>query len=186
MTGKRLVALLVGLSAIGIPAAALSIACAGNACASAEEETIRIPFCPLPGPLRGTIERGYREGRSPDVLGVANGTPVYTEVSGLRAPWPAVDTFTDTRVPIVFWGAGVTQGATLPDGVALDAIAPTVSDILGFEREHPEVRSGTPDRRRIGRGNRTPTGPARRVEGRRFGGAGGTPTSVAVPLVAAG
>jgi hypothetical protein len=32
---------------------------------------------------------------------------------------------------------------TLPDGVRLDAIAPTLESITGHRREHPEVRTGT-------------------------------------------
>ncbi len=86
---------------------------------------------------------GFREGRSPDVLAVADGTPVVTDVDGARTPWPAVAAATDPRVPIVFAGAGVTTGANVPDGTTLDGVAPTVSEALGFERTHPEVRSGT-------------------------------------------
>jgi hypothetical protein len=44
---------------------------------------------------------------------------------------------------MVFAGTGVTQGASVPDGTTLDRVAPTVSDILEFERAFPEVRSGT-------------------------------------------
>lgn len=135
--------LLAGLAAIGIPAAALTVACVGNACDARVEPAARVPFCPLPEPVKRAIADGYREGRSPDVLGVADGTPIYTELDGLRAPWPAVGTFTDARVPIVFAGAGV-LATNLPDGVTLDRVAPTVAEILRFEREHPEVRSGTP------------------------------------------
>ena len=85
---------------------------------------------------------GFREGRSPDVLAVADGTPVVTEVDGSPTPWPAVAAAADPRVPIVFAGAGTTKGASVPDGTTLDRIAPTVAEALGFEREHPEVRSG--------------------------------------------
>ena len=42
---------------------------------------------------------------------------------------------------MVFWGAGVAR-TELPDGIGLDSIAPTVSEILGFERPFPRVRSG--------------------------------------------
>ena len=45
-------------------------------------------------------------------------------------------------MPLVFAGTGVTQGASVPDGTTLDRVAPTVSDVLGFERAFPEVRSG--------------------------------------------
>jgi Type I phosphodiesterase / nucleotide pyrophosphatase len=142
VTGRRLLVMLVVLAAIGIPAAVLTATCAGRSCHASGGETVRVPFCPLPAALKDGIANGFREGRSPDVLGVAAGTPVYTDVAGLRTPWPAT-AFTDPRVPIVFAGAGVTQGASVPDGTSLDRVAPTVSDVLGFEREHPEVRSGT-------------------------------------------
>src|SRR4029450_6927181 len=45
--------------------------------------------------------------------------------------------------PIVFAGAGVTAGGSVPSGTTLDQVAPTVSDARGFERAFPEVRSGT-------------------------------------------
>ena len=135
--------MLVALAAIGIPAAVLTAACAGRSCEASGGETVRVPFCPLPTALKDGIANGFREGRSPDVLGVAAGTPVYTDVDALRTPWPATGASTDRRVPMVFAGIGVTQGARVPDGTTLDRVAPTVSDVLGFEREHPEVRSGT-------------------------------------------
>jgi Type I phosphodiesterase / nucleotide pyrophosphatase len=135
--------MLILLAAIGIPAAVLTATCAGRSCDASGGETVRVPFCPLPAALKDGIANGFREGRSPDVLGVAAGTPVYTDVGGLRTPWPATGAAIDSRVPMVFAGAGVTQGGSVPDGATLDRLAPTVSDILGFERDHPEVRSGT-------------------------------------------
>jgi hypothetical protein len=135
--------MLVVLAAIGIPAAVLTATCAGRSCDASGGETVRVPFCPLPAALKDGIANGFREGRSPDVLGVAAGTPVYTDVNGRRTPWPATGASTDPRVPMVFAGIGVTQGARVPDGTTLDRVAPTVSEILGFERDHPEVRSGT-------------------------------------------
>ena len=62
-------------------------------------------------------------------------------------PWPGseesdgVPGLPDTRVPIVFLGAGVRPGE-LPPESALDAIAPTLEEITGFRRAHPEVRTG--------------------------------------------
>ena len=135
--------MLVALAAIGIPAAVLTATCAGRSCDASGGEAVRVPFCPLSQELKDGISNGFREGRSPDVLGVADGTPVYTDIEGMRMPWPAARTFTDPRVPIGFAGAGVASDATVPEGTTLDRVAPTVSDILGFEREHPEVRSGT-------------------------------------------
>jgi len=141
--GRRLLVMLIVLAAIGIPAAVLTATCAGRSCDASGGEVLRVPFCPLPAALKDGIANGFREGRSPDVLGVAAGTPVYTDVDGLRTPWPATDASTDLRVPMVFAGTGVTQGASVPNGTTLDRVAPTVSDILGFERAFPEVRSGT-------------------------------------------
>jgi hypothetical protein len=135
--------MLVSLAAIGIPAAVLTATCAGRSCDASGDETMRVPFCPLSRDLKDGIENGFREGRSPDALGVAEGTPVFTDVVGLRTPWPATGAFTDPRVPIVFAGAGVASDTSVPDGTTLDRVAPTVSNILEFERDHPEVRSGT-------------------------------------------
>jgi hypothetical protein len=135
--------MLVVLAAIGIPAAVLTTTCAGRSCEASGGEAVRVPFCPLPTALKDGIANGFREGRSPDVLGVAAGTPVYTDVDGLRTTWPATGAFADPRVPIVFAGAGVSGGGSVPSGTTLDQVAPTVSDVLGFERAFPEVRSGT-------------------------------------------
>src|SRR5215207_4399145 len=135
--------MLVVLGAIGIPAAVLTATCAGRSCDASGGETVRVPFCPLPAALKDGIADGFREGRSPDVLGVVAGTPIYTDVDGLRTPWPTTGASADARVPLVFSGTGVTHGASVPVGTTLDRVAPTVSDILGFERDHPEVRSGT-------------------------------------------
>ena len=135
--------MLIVLAAIGIPAAVLTATCAGRSCDASGGESVRVPFCPLPAALKDGIANGFREGRSPDVLGVASGTSVSTNVDGLRTPWPGTGTSTDPRVPMVFAGAGVADGGSVPDGATLDRVAPTVSEILGFERDHPEVRSGT-------------------------------------------
>ncbi|MGH2636211.1 MAG: hypothetical protein ACRDHU_08720 [Actinomycetota bacterium] len=143
MTGRRLLILLVVLAVIGIPAGVLQAVCAGKSCDEPSGEAAPVPFCPLPGELRRQIVDGYREGRSPDVLGVVGRTPVFTDLAGVRAPWPALDTATDVRVPIVFWGSGVSPDAPIPEGTTLDRIAPTVAHILGFGRPFPEVRSGT-------------------------------------------
>lgn len=143
MSGRRLLLIIVVLGAIGIPAAVLTATCAGRSCDASGGETVRVPFCPLPAALKDGVANGFREGRSPDVLGVAAETPVHTDVDGLRTPWPATGTPTDPRVPIVFAGVGVTEGDSVPNGTTLDRVAPTVSDVLGFERAFPEVRSGT-------------------------------------------
>ena len=140
---RRLLLLLVFLAATGIPAGVLSAMCANGSCGDGVERTSAVPFCPLPADLRERIANGYREGRSPDVLGVAAETPVVTDAGGGRTAWPGVGTSSDGRVPVVYWGAGVAR-KDLPDGVGLDSIAPTVSGILGFVRPFPQVRSGRP------------------------------------------
>ena len=135
--------MLVVLAAIAIPAGILQAVCAGRSCDEASGEAPRVPFCPLPAALREDLVNGYREGRSPDVLGVAADTPVFTQVDGARIGWPALGAAADTRVPMVFWGSGVSPGAAVPDGATLDRIAPTVSQAIAFERPFPDVRSGT-------------------------------------------
>jgi hypothetical protein len=143
VSGRRLVLLLVLLAAIGIPAAVLSASCANGSCDQGVEDASPVPFCPLPAELRDLLVNGYREGRSPDVLGVTNETPVASFADGGRTTWPGVGTLSDGQVPLVFWGAGVAR-TRLPAGVGLDSIAPTVSEVIGFERPFPRVRSGIP------------------------------------------
>lgn len=143
MSGRRLVLLLVLLAAIGIPAGVLSATCENGSCEDETEATSAVPFCPLAAELREQIVNGYREGRSPDVLGVAADTPVTSEADGGRTAWPGIGILSEGQVPLVFWGAGVAK-TELPNGVGLDSVAPTVSQILGFERPFPRVRSGRP------------------------------------------
>src|SRR5919106_1465418 len=114
--------------------------CVGRSCDAGTNEAPRVPFCPLDAKLRQLIANGYREGRSADVLGVAGDVPIFTELGGTRIGWPSANV--DTRVPVVFWGSGVAPGATMPPNVGLDRIAPTVSEILAFDRPFPDVRSG--------------------------------------------
>lgn len=142
MSARRLIVLLAVLVAIGMPAVLLQVLCVGSSCDAGTSEPPRIPFCPLPEATKELIANGYREGRSADVLGVTNGTVVWSEGSGVRVPWP-VSGSAPTRVPVVFHGAGVRTGAAVPPGVTLDRIAPTVAGALGFQRPFPEVRSGT-------------------------------------------
>jgi hypothetical protein len=137
---RRLLVLIAVLAAIGLPAGALQALCVGRSCDAGMNETPRVPFCPLDAELRRLIANGYREGRSADVLGVAGDAPIFTELGGARIAWPSANP--DTRVPVVFWGSGVAPGAAMPRNVGLDRIAPTVSEILSFDRPFPEVRSG--------------------------------------------
>jgi hypothetical protein len=142
VSGRRLLTLLLFLAVTGIPAIVLQATCVGASCDGDASQPARVPFCALPGSLRTAISDGFREGRSPDVLAVASGTPVFTDVGGLRLPWPATGIEVDARVPVALAGTGISAEADLPDGVTLDRLAPTMSAALAFERPHPEVRSG--------------------------------------------
>jgi hypothetical protein len=140
VAARRLLVLLIVLAALAVPAGALRAACAGNACA-ARAATPRVPFCPLPDWMKSDIAAGYREGRSPDVLAVAERAGLSDGRSG--PPWPSVAAGRHaTAVPIVFWGTGVRASASVPAGTALDAVAPTIADAIGLRRPHPDVRSG--------------------------------------------
>ena len=145
--GRRLSTLLLVLALVGAPAVVLRVFCVGNSCdAGSAEAQSAVPFCPLPESMRRMIAGGFREGRSPDVMAATDGVGVVATKFGdlVRVGWPGAGGAgdpTDARVPIVFLGAGVTPGA-LPDGVRLDAIAPTLEDRAGARRPHPDVRTG--------------------------------------------
>lgn len=140
MFGRRLLVLLLVLAAIGVPAGVLRAACAGKSC-PVDVAHARVPFCPLPAELKAKLAAGFREGRSPDVMAVTGNHAVAgPEDAG---PWPSVaEASTVTRVPIAFFGTGIDPGTLVPRGTGLDAIAPTLSEVLGFRRPHPEVRAG--------------------------------------------
>lgn len=146
MSGRRLLTLVIVLAAIGIPAGLLQAACVGRSCDAGPTAPARIPFCPLPDTLKALVVNGYREGRSPDVLGVVRDAVIATRPDPsdpeLLVPWPSLSA-TDARVPIAFSGLGIATGASVPDGTTLDAVAPTVAAALGFERPFPDVRSGS-------------------------------------------
>jgi hypothetical protein len=139
---RRLLALVVALAALGIPAAVLQVACVGASCDAGSDGLARVPFCGLPERLRGLLLDGYREGRSPDVLGVAASPGVFTQSPGTstRLAWPSPGL--DDRVPVILSGTGIRPGVDLPDGFTLDRVAPTIAAALRFERPFPDVRSG--------------------------------------------
>jgi hypothetical protein len=141
VASRRLLVLLLALGAIAIPAGALRAACAGHSCADAGTQA-RVPFCPLPAWTKADVVAGYREGRSPDVLGIARRSGLSEDSPG-APPWPSVaDGEASTRVPIAFWGRGVNPAAEVPSGTGLDAVAPTVAEAIDLHRRHPDVRSG--------------------------------------------
>ena len=142
--GRRLAVLLIALALIAIPPVVSRALCLGETCAGSGGTAQRIPFCPLPGTLKTLIADGFRSGRSPDVLGVTDSTVLAggNDPSLHAIPWPAVNPAPDTHVPIALFGNGVDATKPLPGGTGLDQIAPSLSEILGFSRSHPEVRAG--------------------------------------------
>ena len=124
---------------------ALRAFCVGKSCTQDEAAgPTEVPFCPLPADLREQIVAGYRQGRSPDVMGATASTPVIggsVAVVPLTA-WPSAPYAMDAnRVPIAFLGTGI-RSAQLPRNIGVDQIAPTIARLIGYHRPHPEVRSG--------------------------------------------
>jgi hypothetical protein len=147
-SGRRLAVLVVALALVGAPAVALRAFCAGKSCNQDDiAATTEVPFCPLPADLRAQIVNGYREGRSPDVMASRNANDLAGGTAGSSgADWPyAPLSALQTSVPIVLFGHGVIPGE-IPRGTGLDSIAPTLARLIGFDRPHPEVRSGEPIR----------------------------------------
>jgi hypothetical protein len=139
--GRRLAILLAVLLAVGTPAAALRIGCAGASCRSSAAAA-PAPFCSLPADVRALISAGTYEGRSPDVLGVAANTQVTTHVAdGMSVPWPTVASEPGVLdAPLAFIGPAVRAGSMRD--VAFDQIAPTVAAAIGLRRANPSVRAG--------------------------------------------
>jgi hypothetical protein len=137
---RTLVVLLVAL-AVAVPAAALRAMCVGRSCRPATRADARVPFCSLPSEVRDLLETGFRDGRGPHVMAVAGPTGVRggTDLPD-PVPWSSLDPA--GAVPLVFAGAGVRPEASLPEGVTLADVAPTVAQAIGLDRPHPGVRSG--------------------------------------------
>lgn len=138
---RRIVALLLALAGLAVPAFVLHAACVGNSCERVDADTARVPFCSLADPLRRRILDGFRDGRSPDVMAIARDRRVYGATGQPSPAWPSTGV-EPIRVPIAFMGAGVDGDVDVPDGTRLDAIAPTIAQIIDLDRAHPEVRSG--------------------------------------------
>ncbi len=143
---RRLLILLAVLGLIGLPAVVLRTLCVGNSCSNTSQATARVPFCPLPAAIKQEIADGFYSGQSPDVLAVTKAPALAGSFGAPKAdvapPWPAESPITDTHVPIVFSGQGVAPNTPVPVGTRLDAIAPSLADILGYTRPNPRVRSG--------------------------------------------
>jgi hypothetical protein len=93
---------------------------------------------------------GYRDGRSPDVFGI---TTAALAVRGPHTPaWPSSADTTSPTATVALWGKGVDERAALPAKMRLDDVAPTLAEVIGLRRPHPEVRSGSPVSSVAGRG----------------------------------
>lgn len=144
---RRLIALLGAALAVAVPAIVLVALCVGRACERAAPIAAHVPFCSLPPEVRGLLEAGFRDGRSPHVMAVTGSDTITGSSEVPDAPWPSGDRPSGGRVPLVFATYSSEGGETrflpdVPDGTRLDAVAPTISDIIGLDRPHPGVRSG--------------------------------------------
>lgn len=136
---RRTVLLLALAFTIAAPAGVLRALCAGRSCDRPATSGASVPFCSLPDGIRTRLAAGFRESRSPDILGVTFKDAVKGG-GGQASIWPSIEGGHD-RIPIVFAGVGVSD-APIPRGTGLDDVAPSVAEIMGIERPHPEVRSG--------------------------------------------
>lgn len=142
--GRSLTILLV-LALITIPAAALRALCIGRSCDREAAGRQSVPYCSLPADVRGMVAAGYREGRSPDVLGVSHADVTVTQpLTG--EVWPSVAVEQLPMGTVLFGGAGVTKRGPVSEAARFEDISPTIATIIDFEIPHPEVRSGRPIR----------------------------------------
>lgn len=137
-TDRRLLGIALAAVVIAVPAATLRVLCVGRSCRTTAPAVTRVPFCSLPPDVRDLLAAGFYDGRGPHVMAVT-GT---TSVRGGIAPWPSVEPGEEAVVPLVFAGAGVRPGASIPQGTTLDTVAPTTAEAIGLDRAHPGVRSG--------------------------------------------
>ncbi|HEX5948957.1 MAG TPA: alkaline phosphatase family protein [Actinomycetota bacterium] len=143
-SNRRAVVLALAALALAAPAVILRVLCVGRACPDRSAAAEAIPFCSLPSATRDLLATGFRDGRGPNVLAVAGDAPVVgSDASGLPpVGWPTGEPDDSGRVPLAFAGAGVARSAVIPDGATLDAVAPTMAELIGLARPHPGVRSG--------------------------------------------
>lgn len=139
---------------VAIPAGILRAGCVGDTCKErAVRDSAQAPFCSLPRLLRDEIAAGFREGRSPEILGVAAKSgltgpvgPRWRDASGDRTvAWPAMRSASGpvpAGVALAMGGAGISQGG-IPAGATLVDVAPTIAEAIGLVRPHPEVRTGS-------------------------------------------
>jgi Type I phosphodiesterase / nucleotide pyrophosphatase len=145
-TARRTLMVLGVAAVLAAPAVVLRALCAGRACDRPTAASTRVPFCSLPSGLRAQLEAGFRDGRSPDLLAVTGSQPVEGSSrlrgTGTIPAWPSTTHPEPEEVPVVFWGAGVTPGPIEGPHTLAD-VAPTLAAVIGLDRPHPGVRSGT-------------------------------------------
>jgi Type I phosphodiesterase / nucleotide pyrophosphatase len=144
-TSRRALIVLAVAAAVAAPAVLLRAMCVGRSCERTAAPSARVPFCSLPPGVREPMAAGFRDGRSAELLAVTGTSDVAgsTGLEPLRnAPWPSVTDRATEEIPLAFWGAGVEPG-TIVGSPALADVAPTVAALIGLDRPHPEVRSGT-------------------------------------------
>ena len=137
---KRMILALAAAGVLALPAGVLAGLCLGKACDRPDRSSGPVPFCSLPAELRSSIANGFRDARSPHIMAVAGEEGLET-TSGSGA-WPSLDQTRAPRVPLVFAGTGIASGAEIPPGTKLDAVAPTLAELISLNRPHPGVRSG--------------------------------------------
>lgn len=141
---RRVLALFVALAVLGLPAFTLRVLCVGHGCDEPVEATADVPFCSLRRDVRTLVAAGFREERSPGVLGVTSkvivgGGDAFARTNS-KPQWPSIEPI-PREVPLVFRSHGL-RPDELPGGIGLDDVAPSIAALMGIERPHPEVRSG--------------------------------------------
>jgi hypothetical protein len=144
-TGRRTLTVVLVAAAVAAPGALLRALCVGRACERTAAPGARIPFCSLPAGVRDPLAAGFRDGRSADIMAVTGSSDVAGS-TGLehaqKAVWPSTADKDGEEIPLAFWGAGVAPGL-IEGSPSLADVAPTMAALMGLDRPHPEVRSGT-------------------------------------------
>ncbi len=145
---RRSVTFFVVAALVGVPAGTVRVLCLDNSCEAQTSFSSKTPFCSLPVKLRRLVERGFYDGRSPDIMAVTGSTLVAGgggfDGVNFTPVWPSTALPDGGRVPLVFAGTGVARDAEVPNGTGLDDVSETIADIIDLRRPHPAVRSGDP------------------------------------------
>lgn len=146
---------------VAVPAATLTLAGVGHGADEPQVAKPDVPFCPLPEEMRTLIGNGFYKGRSAEVFAVARGDSVGSwsgspEPTGAANtwPWPGLPEASDgayLKVPVLLWGDRIAHREA-PFDAPLSSVAPTMAGAMGFDRPHPEVRSGAALDRIVGPG----------------------------------